>query len=154
MRPCIPLNRPLGSWNTDSSKVVKYPIQCIVILFVTSFVPVVSGCSRDAVDRLHGTWIGKTRIDQDITITIGKDSTIAIETADDSVRKVQRGTYQIVDRRIRISLDSLETYTESGVKRERKTGADEAVFTLTMGNELILRRGLQAIVLQKSGDAP
>ncbi len=127
----------------------------IFALFTSGLVAAGSGCSRDPLDQLYGTWKGKTKIDQDITMTFGRDSTIAIETVqeEDSIRKIQRGTFQIVDRRIRIWLTSLETYTGGSVKREKKTGADEAVFTLTMGDELILRRGLSAIVLQKVSDS-
>ncbi len=125
-----------------------------LLLLSAAFLAGVCACNRDPLDRLYGTWSGKTKTDQDITITIGRDSTIAIETVEDSVRKVQKGTYLIIDRRIRISLTTMETYEGDNVTRQKKTGADEAVFTLTRGNELILRRGLQAIVLQKVSDSP
>lgn len=114
----------------------------------------VTGCGRDPYEKLYGTWSGKTRIDQDITIRIHRDSTIEIETEVDSVRQVQKGTFQVIDRRIRIQFKTMETYTDQGVMRQEKTGTDEAVFTLTRSNELVLRRSLQAIVLQKVGESP
>ncbi len=128
----------------------------IPIGFLTAWVlaSVFFGCGKDPYERLYGTWSGKTRIDQDITIRIHRDSTIEIETDVDSVRQVQKGTFQIIDRRIRIQFKTMETYTDDGVVRQEKTGTDEAVFTLTRSNELVLRRSLQAIVLQKVGESP
>ncbi len=121
------------------------------LLLVIAILP---GCSRDPLERLYGTWKGKTRIDQDITITIKRDSTIAIETEDDSLRQIRRGTYQVIDRRLRISLASVETYEGDSVRTQVKVDHDEAVFTLTGADELVLRRGQMAIVLEKVGDSP
>lgn len=113
-----------------------------------------SSCSHDPLEHLYGTWKGKTKIDQDITMIIKPDSTIAIETEEDSVKRVQKGTYQIVDRRIRIVLTSFEVFEGDSVRREKKKAHDEAVFTLTYYNELVLRRGEQVMVLHKGENSP
>ncbi len=107
-------------------------------------------CSLDRSKELQGTWKGTTKIDQNITITIGPDSTIEIETEVDSVRQIRKGTYQIIDRRIRIALNSLETDTDGAVKRETKEDQDEALFTMTGKDEMVLRRGTQAIILHRT----
>jgi hypothetical protein len=110
-------------------------------------------CSQDPLERLYGTWRGKTRIDQDITITIRPDSTIAIEIEADSVRQIKTGTYQVIDRRLRILLTSTQTFEGDSVKKQRKIEHDEAVYTVTRANELVLRRGEMAIVLGKVNDS-
>lgn len=107
-------------------------------------------CGADPAISLHGTWTGKTKIDQNITITIGPDSTIEIETEVDSSKQIRKGTYRIIDRRIRITLSSLETYTGDVIKREAKMDQDEALFTMTGKDEMVLRKGTQAIVLQRT----
>jgi len=108
-----------------------------------------SGCSNDPAKELWGTWKGKTRIDEDITITIRPDSTIEIETGTDSVRQIRKGTYRIVDRRLRITLSTFDTYQGDIVKRRTKADQDEALFTFTGRNEMVLREGTQAIVLTR-----
>ena len=106
-------------------------------------------CTKDRQDRLFGTWEGRTRIDQGISMTFRPDSTIEIETDADSVKQVRQGTFQIVDRRIRIALTLLETYSGNSVKREMKADQDEALFTFTGENEMVLRKGTQAIILHR-----
>jgi hypothetical protein len=123
-------------------------VMSIVLAF--AFLP---GCSDDPVKDLYGTWTGKTRIDQDMTITIRQDRTIEIETQVDSVRQIRKGTYTIIDRRLRIALTTLDTYTGNVVKRETKADQDEALFTFTSRNEMVLRKGTQAIILQRA-EAP
>ncbi len=107
------------------------------------------GCSKSVEQRLCGTWKGTTRIDQPMTITIRADSTIQIEMEGDSGRVVRRGTYSIVDRRLRIKLTTTETIDGDRVTREDKTDQDEATFVFTGENEMVLRKGLQAIVLER-----
>jgi hypothetical protein len=124
----------------------RYTCIVAVMSVVLAFL---SGCGNDPVKDLYGTWTGKTRIDQGITITIRQDRTIEIETQVDSVRQIRKGTYTIVDRRLRIALTSLDTYTGNIVKRETKADQDEALFTFTSHNEMVLRKGTQAIVLQR-----
>jgi hypothetical protein len=119
-------------------------ILIIVVCFAGIF-----GCSNDPAKDLYGTWKGKTRIAQDIVMTIRNDKTIEIETDSDSVRQVRKGTFVIVDRRLRATLDTLETYTGNVVKRERKVDFDEALFTFISDDEMVLRKGTQAIVLER-----
>jgi hypothetical protein len=119
-------------------------ILIIVVCFAGIF-----GCSNDPAKDLYGTWKGKTRIAQDIVMTIRNDKTIEIETDSDSVRQVRKGTFVIVDRRLRATLDTLETYTGNVVKRERKVDFDEALFTFISDDEMVLRNGTQAIVLER-----
>jgi hypothetical protein len=107
------------------------------------------GCSSDPAKELYGTWKGKTRIDQDIAITIRQDRTIEIETDADSVRQIRKGTFEIIDRRLRVAFDTLEIYNGDIVKRERKVDQDEALFTFTSDDEMVLRKGTQAIVLER-----
>lgn len=109
------------------------------------------GCTSDPWSKLYGTWEGKTRIDQNISITMRPDSTIEIETETDSGRQISKGTYQIIDRRIRIALTSVETYTGNVAKLENKADQDEALFTFAGKNEMVLRKGTQAIVLHRVG---
>ncbi len=106
-------------------------------------------CTESTEERLCGVWKGTTRIDQSITITIRPDSTIAIETTEDSVIQIREGTYTILDRRLRIRLTTLERRIGSNVRRETKPDQDEAVFTFTGKNEMVLRKGLQAIVMER-----
>lgn len=108
-----------------------------------------SACSKDPREKLYGTWKGTTKIEQNITITIRPDSTIEIDTQVDSVREIRKGTYTIVDRRLRIALTRRETYTGDRVVREDKVDQDEAVFTFTGENEMVLRKGTQAMILQR-----
>jgi len=108
------------------------------------------GCKTDSRSMLFGRWEGKTKIDQDIAITIRPDSTIEIETQADSSTQIRKGTYQIVDRRLRIALTSLETVTGKTVKRENKADQDEALFTMIGENEMVLRKGTQAIILHRA----
>lgn len=110
---------------------------------------VLAACCREPSNEVHGIWKGKTKIDQDITITLKPDSTIQIETETEGVRQIRKGTYQIIDRRLRISLTSVETFTGGSVRREEKADQDEAVFTITSSNEMVLRRGTQAMVLER-----
>ncbi len=157
---CIRSNRPLGSLKfrilAPLFRCVNVKVQSSTIsfLFLAASLAGVAACSHDPGERLYGTWKGKTKIDQDITITIRQDSTIAIETEADSVRRVQKGTYQIIDRRLRISLTSVDTYEGDSVSTRLKSDHDEAVFTLTAANELVLRRGEMAIILEKVGEPP
>jgi hypothetical protein len=129
------------------------PFSALLLLTGISLISLLS-CSRDPLERLYGTWKGKTRIDQDITITIRPDSTIAIETEVDSIRQIKRGTYRVVDRRLRILLTSTETIEGDSVKTQRRLDQDEAVYTLTSAKELVLRRGEMAIVLQRTNNLP
>lgn len=119
-----------------------------VSLFVTClfFLP---GCSKDPLRDLYGTWKGQTKIDQTMTITLRPDSTIEIEIQGEDVRTVRKGTYELVDRRLRTTLTTLETFTGKAVKREEKVDQDEAVLTMTSKNELVLRKGTQAVVLER-----
>jgi hypothetical protein len=107
------------------------------------------GCGKTVEERLCGTWEGTTRIDLPITITIRPDSTIQSETKEDSGHVVRAGTYSIVDRRLRIHLTSVERIVGDSVRREDKIDHDEATFTFTGENEMVLRKGLQAIVLER-----
>ena len=106
-------------------------------------------CKNDPLQRLYGTWEGKTRIDQNISMTFRPDSTIEIETDTDYGKEIRKGTFQIIDRRIRIALTSLETYMGDTVKRQHKLDHDEALFTFTGKNEMVLRKGTMAIILHK-----
>ena len=119
-----------------------------VSLFVTClfFLP---GCSKDPLSDLYGTWKGQTKIDQTMTITLRPDSTIEIEIEGEDIRTVRRGKFQMVDRRLRTTLTTLETLTEKAVKREEKVDHDEAVLTMTSKNEMVLRKGIQAVVLDR-----
>lgn len=119
----------------------------ITVLCLGLFVAV--GCKKDSLHQLYGAWEGKTRIDQSITVTIRPDSTIRIETDTENGRQIRSGTYAIIDRRIRIALTSLETYSGDTVKREKKADQDEALFTFTGENEMVLRKGTQAIILHR-----
>ncbi len=121
---------------------------CVVVLF-TFAAGITPGCKQNPARDLCGTWRGTTKIDQEISITIRPDSTIEIETVADSVRQIRRGTYTLLDRRLRINLDTLETHVGDAVKREMKPDQDEAVLTFTGKNEIVLRKGLQAIVLER-----
>jgi hypothetical protein len=110
-----------------------------------------SACNSGSGDRLYGTWQGKTLIDQDISITIRPDSTIEISTTvDDTVRQIRKGTYALVDRRMRISLTTLDTYSSGDIRHESKIDQDEAVVTFTSADEIVLRRGTQAMVLERT----
>lgn len=124
----------------------------VAVLLVFGFF-IVPGCNRNPLTGLYGTWEGKTRIDQNIVITMRPDSTIEIETEEDSARQVRKGTYQVIDRRIRITLSSLETYTGDVVKRETNMDQDEALFTMTGRDEMVLRKGAQAIILHRTRGA-
>jgi putative alpha-1,2-mannosidase len=119
-----------------------------ILIIVVCFAEL-SGCSDDPAKELYGTWKGKTRIDQNITMRIRSDSTIEIETDADSVRQIRKGTFAIVDRRLRVALDTLETYSGDVVRRQRKIDQDEALFTFTSKDEMVLRKGTQAIVLER-----
>ena len=108
-------------------------------------------CSRRSGDELYGTWQGRTRIDQDISITIRRDSTIEITTTvDDTIRQIRKGTYALVDRRLRISLTGLDTFKGNVVTHENKIDQDEALVTFTSADEIVLRKGTQAMVLERA----
>ncbi len=128
---------------------MKYHRLITALIVMGAIALVVTSCRKKPLEKLYGTWTGTSKIDQDITITLRPDSTIEIETEADSVRQVRKGTYQIVDRRLRIVLKSVETYTGDSVRREMKNEHDEAVFTLTYDDELVLRRGAQVLVLHR-----
>ena len=121
----------------------------VAIVFLAIDILGTSGCSKTVEQKLCGTWKGTTRIDQGITITLRPDSTIQIETEEDSVQVVRNGTYSIVDRRLRIRLTSQETIQGDLVTRKSKIDHEEAVFTFTGENEMVLREGLLAIVLER-----
>jgi hypothetical protein len=122
----------------------------VVILFflVLAFVGL-PGCGNDPASKLYGTWKGKTKIDQDIAITIRPDTTIEIETQIDTVRQIRKGTFTLVDRRLRIALTTLDTYFGDVIKHEAKIDQDEALYTFTSDDEIVLRKGTQAIILQR-----
>jgi hypothetical protein len=122
----------------------------MVVVLVTFCLFILTGCNRDPLSGLYGTWEGKTRIDQNISITMRPDSTIEIETEVDSARQVRKGTYHVIDRRLRIALSSLETYAGDVIKHETKVDQDEALFTMTGKDEMVLRKGTQAIILHRT----
>jgi hypothetical protein len=110
-----------------------------------------AACNSTSGDKLYGTWQGKTRIEQDITMMIRPDSTIEISTmVDDTIRQIRKGTFTLVDRRLRISLTSLDTYSGESVKHESKIDQDEALVTFTSADEIVLRKGTQAMVLERA----
>jgi hypothetical protein len=129
---------------------MKRRISVVILIFLVLTFVGLPGCSSDPAKKLYGTWKGKSKIDQDIAITIRPDSTIEIETQVDTVRQIRKGTYKIIDRRLRISLSDLETFAGDVVKREKKIDQDEALLTLTSADEMVLRKGTQAIVLQRA----
>ena len=82
---------------------------------------------------------------------IRPDSTIEISTmVDDTIRQIRKGTFTLVDRRLRISLTSLDTYSGESVKHESKIDQDEALVTFTSADEIVLRKGTQAMVLERA----
>jgi hypothetical protein len=139
------------TWPTSrvACRIDKHDSGIVVVLLTFGFFTF-AGCNRDPLSGLYGTWAGKTRIDQNISITMRPDSTIEIETQVDSARQVRKGTYQVIDRRLRIALSSLETYTGDVIKRETKVDQDEALFTMTGKDEMVLRKGTQAIILHRT----
>jgi hypothetical protein len=122
-----------------------------VVIFISFVLALVGlpGCSNDPVSKLNGTWKGKTKIDQDIAITIRPDSTIEIETQVDTLRQIRKGTFRLVDRRLRIALTTLDTYAGDVIKHEAKVDQDEALYTFTSDDEIVLRKGTQVIILQR-----
>ena len=128
---------------------MRQSIASTILIFVAVALADLSGCSAEPAKELLGTWKGTTKIDQEITITIRKDSTIEIETVADSVRDIRKGTYQVIDRRLRIALTVRETQSGDLVKREPKFDQEEALFTFTAANEMVLREGTQAIILER-----
>ena len=122
----------------------------LVVVLLTLGIFALGGCNKDPLNGLYGKWEGQTRIDQNISITMRPDSTIEIETEVDSARQIRKGTYQVIDRRIRIALSSLETYTGAVIKHETKVDQDEALFTMTGKDEMVLRKGTQAIILHRT----
>jgi len=138
-------------WLTGLSIGRSGTVRSYFVLFLPFVLSSFVSCRNDPLSKLYGRWEGKTKFDQDISITLNRDSTIEIETQTDEGRQIRTGTYRIVDRRIRIALTTLEIHSGNTVKREKRIDQDEAVFTMTGKDEMVLREGTQAIILRRIG---
>jgi hypothetical protein len=126
----------------------------LFVILLLVLVAAGAGCGRQIPVNLVGTWKGTTKLDQDIIMTFGSDSSIRIETMVDSVRQVRGGTFHLVDRRVRIVLAYVETFAGNTPHRITKVDQDEAVLTMTHKDEFVLRKGDQVVIFEREGGLP